>query len=318
MSHSEDLHICHLCQHFGDHETAKCPKLICAHCHEKGHARKDCIRKSKVSAIISGPRRATSSKTAISFIQKSPRVSIAKKKRKKQQKWNANTIIKSIIQLEKDLFDDNQTSQKPESLLEQDYLDIKKVYDLNLDAIQKIKSKFASRHDISDLKRQFGIMKLYFAKTQAKMFVIEKQLFRWKAKPVIERAMDIAKSGKKKIPKIKKQRFEYLFQQFGTFVNAELQLENQKCKLNSMNEPLGEYIRRLNQFEEESLIALEDFSKMIHRLILCGYTDAILDLGLKVVETSNSFVISSESFRLLQDPCIQQPKTTSNIQAMIS
>ena len=34
--------ICQLCQSCGDHQTARCPKLVCAKCGEKGHARKDC------------------------------------------------------------------------------------------------------------------------------------------------------------------------------------------------------------------------------------------------------------------------------------
>ena len=44
MSIKEEISqkVCHLCQSHGDHKTANCPKLVCAECDEKGHAKKHC------------------------------------------------------------------------------------------------------------------------------------------------------------------------------------------------------------------------------------------------------------------------------------
>ena len=39
---SEAIRKCHICQNYGDHWTANCPRLVCAFCEEKGHAVKDC------------------------------------------------------------------------------------------------------------------------------------------------------------------------------------------------------------------------------------------------------------------------------------
>ena len=44
MSIKEEISqkVCNLCQSHGDHKTANCPKLVCAECDEKGHAKKHC------------------------------------------------------------------------------------------------------------------------------------------------------------------------------------------------------------------------------------------------------------------------------------
>ena len=42
VNQEQETKLCQMCQNYGDHITAKCPKLICAECDERGHAKKHC------------------------------------------------------------------------------------------------------------------------------------------------------------------------------------------------------------------------------------------------------------------------------------
>ena len=42
VNQEQGTKLCQMCQNYGDHMTAKCPKLICAECDERGHAKKHC------------------------------------------------------------------------------------------------------------------------------------------------------------------------------------------------------------------------------------------------------------------------------------
>ena len=50
----EKLKICQFCQSLGNHTTPTCPRLICAECDEKGHAKKDCPYLLPASTIQNG------------------------------------------------------------------------------------------------------------------------------------------------------------------------------------------------------------------------------------------------------------------------